>query len=209
MLWHRAAALSAGFSAGDPRHAASISNRAMAWALSDDIARAEAGFREASDAWKASRKWSMEMTVQGTARSSLFHHRLEVKHRSSFKEHLRARYRGWIEAGEAASAFNRGIVLICLDHNEAGRAQLADAATLRERAFGTTDPGLALMMRTLAALGGPDADTCRERAQAAESTPSRDALTRWVQERSPQLNDVRRLLGAVCLTAMFSERDFL
>ena len=209
VLWHRAAALSAGFPPGDPRRATSISNQALAWALSDAIDRAEAGFRAATDAWETSRRWSAKMVVHGTARSSLFHHRLEVKHRDSFKAHLRARYRGWIDAGEAASAFNRGIVLICLDRDEAGRAELAEAAILREKAFGAAEPGLALMLRTLATLGGPDADAYRERAMIAESDPSRDALARWMQGRSPHLDDVRRLLGAVCLTAIFDERDFL
>ncbi len=209
ILWHRAASLSAGFASGDPRRAAGISNQAMAWALSDAIDRADAGFRAASDAWDAARMWSTEMSVKGTARSSLFHHRLEMKHRDSFKAHLRARYRGWIEAGEAASGFNRGIVLICLDRDEEGRTLLAGSATLREQSFGATDPGLALMLRTLAALGGPDADAYRHRATIAETDPSRDALARWTQGRPPQLDDVRRLLAAVCLTAIFDERDFL
>ncbi len=209
LLWHRAAELSAGFPAGDPRRAASLSNEATSWALNDSLGRSQDGFRAAIDAWGAARDWSGQMAVQGMARSSLFHHRLEVRHRDSFKTHLRARYVRWIAAGEAASTFNLGIVLICLDRDEAGRDRLAEATALREEAFGATDPGLHVMLRTLAALGGPGAELYRTRAATAETQPSRDALTRWTQDCSPRLDDVRRLLGAVCLTAIFAQRDIL
>jgi len=209
LLWHRAAELSASFPSGDPRRAASISNEALCWALDDSLDRSHAGFCAAIDAWEAARDWSAQMAVQGVARSSLFHHRLEVRHRDSFKTHLRTRYVRWIAAGQAASAFNLGIVLICLDRDEAGRTRLAEAAALRERGFGAADPGLFLMLKVLAALGGPDAELYQARAATAEAQLSRDALTRWTEDCSPRLDDVRRLLGAVCLTAIFAQRDFL
>ena len=211
VLWRRAAGLTREFPAADPRRAASISNEAMAWALEDALDRAEETFRVAADAWNDARGWIETMQVRGTARSSLFHHRLEVRHRDSFGAHIRARYGRWIDGGLAATLFNHGVVLVSLDRDEEGRTQIARAIELREQASGGADPALAFMLRTLAGLCPleADADGYLDRAGAAMSDPSPDDLERWKNGRPPQLDDVRRLLSAICLTAIFAEKDFL
>ena len=211
VLWRRAALIAAAFPADDPRRAASLGNEALACALDDDLERAEAGLRAALEAWGDSANWIGGMRVRGTARSSLFHHRLEVRHRASFETHIRARYGRWMDGCLGASLFNHGIVLVSLDRDEEGRAQLARAVERRRNAFGGSDPGLAFMLRTLAGLcpDEDEAEACLDRAGAAMSDPSPDGLERWQRDRPPQLDDVRRLLSAVCLTAIFAERDFL
>ena len=211
ILWRRAASLTQHFAADDPRRAATLSNLATADALSDQLERAEEGFRAAGRAWEAARSWTMNMAVTGTARSSLFHHRLEMKHRDQYKSHLRSRFCQSIDAGDAASAFNHGVVLTCLDHEEGGRQRIATAIELRRRAVGAADPGHVIMTRTLAALDGTG-ETAGPQLEHGESTArpgTPDALQRWAQARPPQLNDERRLISAVCLTAILNQRDFM
>jgi len=211
VLWRRAALIAAGFAADDRRRAASLGNKAMAGAFDDDLECAEVGLRAALEAWGDTASWIGGMRVRGTARSSLFHHRLEVRHRDNFEAHIRARYGRWIDGGLGASLFNHGIILVSMDRDEAGRAQLARAVECRRNAFGGADPALAFILRTLAGLcpDEAEAEACLDRAGAAMTDPSPDGLERWQRDRPPQLDDVRRLLSAVCLTAIFAERDFL
>lgn len=211
LLWQQAGMIARTFPDGDPRHAASRNNIAVAEAVAGRCEEAERGFRDARSAWTASRDWSSFMQVSGTARSSLFHHRLEMKHRDSFQSHLRRRYCHWIDAAEAATAFNHGIVLLALDRDEAGREQMLQGARLRGKASGANDPGYCMMLGILEAL--KCAPTGPQEVLTASCSPEdqvvRSALTRWSASKPPQMDDVRRLLAATCLTAVFDQANFL
>lgn len=209
VLWQRASTLSRQFSGGDPRIAASLSNSAVADALLDRLEDAAAKFLAASRAWNEARLWSETMTVGGTARSSLFHHRLETRHRDCFESHLRMRYRTRIDAGEAVSAFDHGIVLLCLNDDRAGQQRITEASSLRLKACGASDPVYLYMKTTLAALAGADMAEDSSPKRSILEDISRSGLERWRQERPRHLDDVRRLLGAICLTALFDPHDFL
>jgi tetratricopeptide (TPR) repeat protein len=214
MLWRRAEDIAAAFAADDPRRAAGLNNLALAATLAEDFTAAESLFAAAAEAWQATRGWVETMGVQSVARSSLYHHRLELKYRDRFREHIRTRYRGWTDGAEAITAFNSGVLALCLDRDEAGRDLIERAAVLRQKAFGAANPELAVMLATLAGLseaGGEaeQAEAFAERGRRASEDPTRNALERWAEDRPGEFNDARRLLAAVCLSALISERDFL
>lgn len=194
-LLHRVVACSPAFAAGDPRIAASLTNAAAAAALAGDYRRATEAFADVAAAWEKARLWSETMAVSGTARSSLHHHRLELKHRDSFAAHLRRRYRRWLDGGEAASTFNHGIVLCRLGRDADGRKHIAAAVRLRRQAFGAADPAYLKMAEAMGSDGTP-----------ADAVPGRSALQRWRQNRPPRIDDLRRLLAAVCFAVVLDPR---
>ncbi len=95
----------AGFAANDPRLAASLTNQAAAVATADGgggTVRAAA-----VQAWATCESWIAKMTAPRTARSSMFHLRMERLHRQAYEERWRVRgrelladLRGQVRAGE-------------------------------------------------------------------------------------------------------------
>ena len=91
------------FSAGDPRLATSIANQAMCVAGP----KAEAGKQlldEAVTAWKGTHAWIEKMQAPRVARSSLFHMRMEQKHRGAYEDNWRIKWRDIAETTRARLA---------------------------------------------------------------------------------------------------------
>ena len=102
-LWKAAQTLAEGFEPNDPRRAASLNNLAVGADLADD---AGALFRRALTAWEAADAWVDGMAVEPRARSSLFHLRLEQKHRARYRELGRDDYRRFLRTGQAVASCN-------------------------------------------------------------------------------------------------------
>lgn len=81
------------FRSGDPRLAASLSNQAAAVASVDGHAKAARIRAAATQAWAGCDGWVEKMTAPRTARSSLFHLRMERLHRPAYEERWRVRGR--------------------------------------------------------------------------------------------------------------------
>ncbi len=101
-LWQEAEHHGAHFADNDPRRAATLNNAGVA----DGGSGAEALYRRALEAWKAADAWVGLMAVEPRARSSLFHLRLENKHRDRYKDFVRADYRSLLQAGAAVASAN-------------------------------------------------------------------------------------------------------
>ena len=92
------------FALNDPRLAASIANHAFALRRKggDDTARSM--FHEALFIWDASAPWLDALKIERTARSSLFHLRMEARHWDTYEANARARLRRFAEEGRTAIA---------------------------------------------------------------------------------------------------------
>jgi len=130
------------FAGDDPRLAASLAN--FAAALGPGDARGTALLAEAERIWASCGPWIDAMTAPRSARSSLFHLRMEALHRDTYRERWAVKWRALAEEGR------RGV---------AGLARGDVATTTGER------------------------------------------LGRWQRECPALLNDSRKLLAAVILTA--------
>ena len=81
------------FSPGDPRLATAMANQAMC--VADQ--KADVGtqlLNEARAAWASSSQWIAQMKAPRVARSSLFHMRMEQKHRAAYEDNWRVKWRG-------------------------------------------------------------------------------------------------------------------
>lgn len=102
----------------DPRLGTSLANFAVCLKLSGD-ADVAGLLREALDVWRGAGPWIARMNAPRVARSSLFHMRMETRHRETYRERWQIR---WQEiASEAVAqleALNKSVTVtnvVCAD----------------------------------------------------------------------------------------------
>lgn len=88
------------FGGDDPRLATSLANYARCLAAEGDPT-AEALWQEARRRWPRARSWIASMAAPRVARSSLFHMRMEQRHRATYEERWRIK---WHELAQDAEA---------------------------------------------------------------------------------------------------------
>jgi hypothetical protein len=104
------------FDPGDPRLGTALANYALCLAHSDD--RAAAGLlSEAGRVWARTGPWIEAMTAPRSARSSLFHMRMEQRHRDTYEDNWRVKWRQMAEeatrrvTGATANAMLNGVAI--------------------------------------------------------------------------------------------------
>ncbi len=109
-LWRRARWLAAfRLRRGDPRRATSLANAAMAARLAGREARARKLYARAIRLWAEVPGLIERIQPAPRARSSLFHLRMELRHRDAYLANWRTRMAGFVaEAGAALEALERG-----------------------------------------------------------------------------------------------------
>jgi hypothetical protein len=80
------------FEAIDPRLGTSLANYGLSLDLSGDGSVASL-FREASEVWRGADPWIARMDAPRVARSSLFHMRMELRHRETFRARWQERWK--------------------------------------------------------------------------------------------------------------------
>ncbi len=134
--------LASGFEPDDPRRAATSHALAL---MSPGPEGVEAGLEAALEAWQAAGPWVERMALGVRARSSLFHMRLESKHRGVYPDIARQRCRKMLRAGmalvEAERAARRG-----------DRQAMEAALACRRDAFGHRESAAAAMAHWLGEL---------------------------------------------------------
>jgi hypothetical protein len=177
VLWREADAMAKTFEANDPRRAASRHALGALAAAAGDRKRAYTLYGEALDAWQNGLVWVATMDTQQAARSSMFHLRLESKHKGAYPEITRARHTKTCAAGRAASE----AALAVLDRDN---ERLAGAMAARRAAFGRRESGAAAMAHTLG-------ETIEERI-----------MDRWAERPAKRFDDERRLYAAALLAPL-------
>ena len=118
----------ANFASNDPRLGTSLANYGMCLSLSGRSEDSMFLFREGLDVWRRSPGWIAHMEAPRMARSSLFHMRMEARHRSTYRARWQER---WREI--AAEATARSEALIVSPDVRAATAADAFARWRRER----------------------------------------------------------------------------
>ncbi len=91
-----------GFAGDDPRLATSLANHAFALRRKGETDIAGRLFAQALRVWDASPRWIDDLVIESNARSSLFHLRMEVRHRAAYKKTARLRLHRFAAEGRAA-----------------------------------------------------------------------------------------------------------
>lgn len=91
-LWQDALTIArANFAETDPRLGTSLANTALVLQGEGNKAAAAPLFAEAARIWDASPQWIADMALEPRARSSLFHLRMEARHRDNYDATMRER----------------------------------------------------------------------------------------------------------------------
>ena len=204
--WRSAAATARAFAPDDPRRAASRTHLALCHAAAGNDRAARRAFRRALRAWGAAEGWVARMEAGRRARSSLFHLRLERKHRGRYDALARAEFAKLLAAGRAAALAG------CAHFARDPAAALQEAQEKRAKGLSWRDADQALICRALAALreeAGDDEGALEalRRAEEIEHDPVHFGPERFAREAgSRPSRDLRRLEAAVYLTPVVPPR---
>ena len=114
-LWRRAGWIGLWrFRASDPRRATTLANLALADRLAGREARARRRYAKARRIWGEVDSFIAAMRIAPRARSSLFHLRMEAKHRDTYRQNMRVRMTAFArETAEALTALERAEPVTC------------------------------------------------------------------------------------------------
>jgi hypothetical protein len=105
----------------DPRLGTSLVDHGVLIRAQGDVSAGASLIAEGARIWAASGQWIARMTAPRTARSSLFHMRLELRNRPAYEERWRLK---WQDLAEDARARVEGFTGGGLLDREAGRTRL-------------------------------------------------------------------------------------
>jgi hypothetical protein len=94
------------FESADPRLGTSLANYGVCLALAGDTNGAPALFDKGLEAWRSAGPWIARMDAPRVARSSLFHLRMELRHRETYRARWQKR---WQEIAAEAVARIEGL----------------------------------------------------------------------------------------------------
>jgi hypothetical protein len=98
----------ANFKPADPRLGTSLANYGICLILSGQRDDCTFLFREGLNVWRQSHQWIAHMDAPRIARSSLFHMRMEARHRGTYRARWQER---WREIAAEATARNEALIL--------------------------------------------------------------------------------------------------
>jgi hypothetical protein len=144
------------FAADDPRLGTSLANQGAALVASGQAGLSGLSVRDARRIWQDADAWIFGMTAPRVARSSLFHMRMEQRHRAAYEERWRLKWAAL--AGEARRLVGRAGPLQLVSKSEAD-ARLARWRRERPAMFNDTRKLIAAVL-LLACNPSPDEQAC-------------------------------------------------
>jgi tetratricopeptide (TPR) repeat protein len=204
--WQSAHRMTRDFDDRDPRLAGSLNNLALAFRIKHDFDEAERIYRSALQNWESAARWVDTMQLRQRARSSLFHLRLERKHRKKYDNAVRRKYQKLLVAGQAGTLNN--LAELFLSTNRVKEAERYYHQALRRRAdsMDEQESGVAIINTNLASLSDtfnkPPDKTLRAAQKSKDPAGfiSRAEQQGWVVDNPSEFTDEGRLMAAIFLT---------
>ena len=203
--WLEAFEQAQGFQGNDPRRAGSRSNLAIAHRIRGEFALAEQCYRQALENWQATQAWLIEMQLPVRARSSLFHLRMESKHREQYNQTAMQKYEKLLPAGAAGTRNN--LAELCQITDRLGEAKRLYGEALDERvsSMGEKDVAVAIIRRNIASMtnGNGDEGSITHSAREPDDGSVFSAQAtgkRWIVDRPAEFTDEGRRMAALLLT---------
>ena len=205
--WLEAFELSQAFQENDPRRASSRSNVAIGHRIRREYALAEQSYRQALLDWQGAQAWLKDMQLPVRARSSLFHLRMERKHRQQYDQVAVQKYQKLLSAGPAGTRNNLAELCQITDRLEEAQQLYGEALDERVSSMGEKDVGVAIIRRNMACVsngkGQVDATTHSIHQPGEGSVFSAQAaLKYWIVDKPAEYTDEGRLMAALLLTGV-------
>ena len=204
--WQSAYRIAQGFDDSDPRLAGSLNNLAIAFRINRDFDEAERVYRSALKNWDSAAHWVDRMQLTQRARSSLFHLRLENKHRKQYDNIARRNYQKLIPAGHAATLNNLAELFHSTNRIKEAEPVYHQALDKRLCSMDEQEYGVAVINTNLAGFSdtfnrspGTTASVVYE-SKEIDGFISRAAQQGWIVDKPSEFTDEGRLMAAILLT---------
>jgi tetratricopeptide (TPR) repeat protein len=210
--WQSAYRIAQGFGDCDPRLAGSLNNLAIAFRINRDFDEAERVYRSALKNWDSAAHWIDRMRLTQRARSSLFHLRLERKHRKKYDNIARRQYQKLLSAGQAATLNNLAELFHSTNRLKEAEQFYHQALRKRTSSMEEQECGVTVIRKNIACLSDAAApqsektDNSAHHTNAPASFLSQAEHQRWVVDRPAEFTDEGRLMAAILLTHLLDHR---
>jgi tetratricopeptide (TPR) repeat protein len=190
----------------DPRLAGSLNNLALAFRIKHDFDEAERIYRRALQNWKSAAHWVETMQLRQRARSSLFHLRLESKHRKKYDNIARKNYKKLLSAGQAGTLNNLAELFQTSKRFKEAERYYHQALRKRAESMDEQESGVVIINMNLDSLS--DAinklpETALRAAQKSKDPAgfiSKAEQQGWIVDKPPEFTDEGRLMAAIFLS---------
>lgn len=208
--WQEAHGIAQQFEENDPRIASSLNNVAIAHRIKRNFAEAEQYYRHAIVSWQAASAWVDQMQLAPRARSSLFHLRMERRHKPEYRRIALRKYQAVLPAGCAATHNNLAELYHAVNREEDAEPLYAQALRDRSEAMGADEPTTAIIRENAKTLGAQTADGSRVHASYHTMDPgtfsAQATRKRWIIDQPAEFTDEGRLMAAILLTPVLDHR---
>jgi len=203
--WETAHGFTRGFDTGDPRRASSLNNLAISFRIRQNFKEAEGLYQSALEEWQSGMHWVKKMHLEQRARSSLFHLRMEQKHRKKYDDMARRKYEEALPVGRAGTLNNLAELYHSTDRIKDAQRLYREA--LRECSNSMLERGdvATIIQHNLSSLS-------EKTVKRPDSiVPSYDHLKEsmlfiakaerngWIVDKPPEFTDEGRLMAAILL----------
>lgn len=204
--WKSAHSVALKFDEQDPRLAGSLNNLAIAFRINRDFEEAEQVYRSALKNWGSAAHWIDRMQLKQRARSSLFHLRMERKHRRKYDNIARRNYQKLLSAGQAGTLNNLAELFHSTNRFKEAEQFYHQALRKRVGSMDEQEYGVAIINTNLASLS----DTFNKspgrtfsvshKSKKTAAFISRATQQGWVVNKPSEFTDEGRLMAAIFLT---------
>ncbi len=204
--WRNAHRIARDFNDRDPRLAGSLNNLALAFRIKHDFDEAERIYRSALQNWESAAHWIDRMQLRQRARSSLFHLRLERKHRKKYDNIARRKYQKLLGAGQAGTLNNLAELCHSTDRFKEAEQFYHQAHRKRVGSMEEQEYGVAIIKNNLAVLSDTLNKAPRTTFRVAHKSKdtagfiSRAEQQGWIVDKPSEFTDEGRLMAAIFLT---------
>ena len=204
--WQDAYRIAQDFDEGDPRLAGSLNNMAIAFRINNDFEQAGRCYRNALENWESAFYWIDRMRLTQRARSSLFHLRMESKHRKKYDNIARKNYKKLLSAGQAGTLNNLAELFQATKRFNEAERYYHQALRKRADSMDKHESGVAIINMNLASLSDTFNKLPETALHAAQKTKgsagfiSQAEKQGWVVDKPSEFTDEGRLMAAIFLT---------
>jgi tetratricopeptide (TPR) repeat protein len=204
--WQNAYRIAQGFDECDPRLAGSLNNMGIAFRINKDFEQAVRCYRNALENWESAADWVDRMKLGQRARSTLFHLRLESKHRKKYDNVTRRNYQKLLSAGQAATLNNLAELFHSTNQRQDAKQHYAQALPHRIGSMGDQERGVTVIRKNIECLSdaasseSDKTDNSARQSNTLASFLSQAEHHRWVVDRPAEFTDEGRLMAAILLT---------
>ncbi len=206
-IWRKAFAIAQQFAANDPRLACSLNNVAIGHRLTGNFAQAEEHYEHAIASWQTASVWVDKMHLAPRARSSLFHLRMEQKHKQKYRRIAITKYQALLPAGQAATHNNLAELYHSTNRQHLAETLYAQALRDRSQAMGADEPIIEIIRENARMLrvDGPHSRASHRVVHPGSFSAEANGKG-WIIDRPAEFTDEGRLMAALLLTSVLDHR---